>query len=296
MRFLKVVVVGISSWLFLMSGAAGQIPANVIDFDRSVGFSTPRSITVYPTAQGTDQVYLIPNGLQVADFSKSFSAIGITHSGFTKKGNLILRLVPTINGIPIPEIVSDLRARYPTLNFAYPTLKSSRFEVAGPGFDPVSVVSASADPIASDFVRSIVLPPIALRAMLTPRSYQLSILAVSTEYEVRGMSRDPNGKPMMEDRVFRVSTTVEGFCALVPGAALDASIGKSGCISPRYNAKTVRRMQVLLKSKKFLRGTVDGIYGESTENAIRAFQRANKLTVDGIPTLELLEFMEPQTP
>ncbi|MBR4360471.1 MAG: peptidoglycan-binding protein [Clostridia bacterium] len=47
------------------------------------------------------------------------------------------------------------------------------------------------------------------------------------------------------------------------------------------NAQAVRLLQQRLKSLGFYTGSVDGDFGAGTTDAVRAFQRANKLTVDG---------------
>lgn len=44
----------------------------------------------------------------------------------------------------------------------------------------------------------------------------------------------------------------------------------------------VRQIQTKLKSWGYYTGSVDGIYGKLTEDAVRKFQRYNNLTVDGI--------------
>ena len=43
----------------------------------------------------------------------------------------------------------------------------------------------------------------------------------------------------------------------------------------------VRQIQTKLKSWGYYSGSVDGIYGSATEQAVRAFQKKNGLTVDG---------------
>ena len=48
------------------------------------------------------------------------------------------------------------------------------------------------------------------------------------------------------------------------------------------NGEEVRILQQALIKLGFLKGTADGIFGNQTENAVRAFQRKNKLTVDGL--------------
>ncbi len=44
----------------------------------------------------------------------------------------------------------------------------------------------------------------------------------------------------------------------------------------------VRQIQTKLKNWGYYTGNIDGIYGKQTEDAVRRFQRYNKLTVDGI--------------
>lgn len=44
----------------------------------------------------------------------------------------------------------------------------------------------------------------------------------------------------------------------------------------------VRQIQTKLKNWGYYTGTVDGVYGKLTEDAVRKFQRYNNLTVDGV--------------
>ena len=46
--------------------------------------------------------------------------------------------------------------------------------------------------------------------------------------------------------------------------------------------ETVKKMQQKLKNWGYYTGSVDGIYGKKTLEAVKYFQRKNKLTVDGI--------------
>lgn len=52
----------------------------------------------------------------------------------------------------------------------------------------------------------------------------------------------------------------------------------------RYGSsgEEVRQIQTRLKEWGYYKGNVDGIYGSRTQQAVRDFQRANGLTVDGI--------------
>ena len=44
----------------------------------------------------------------------------------------------------------------------------------------------------------------------------------------------------------------------------------------------VRELQQALIDLGFLKGTADGVFGNNTENAVRAFQKKFKLDVDGL--------------
>ena len=48
------------------------------------------------------------------------------------------------------------------------------------------------------------------------------------------------------------------------------------------HGEEVRELQQALIDLGFLKGTADGKFGTNTENAVRAFQKKNKLTVDGL--------------
>lgn len=58
----------------------------------------------------------------------------------------------------------------------------------------------------------------------------------------------------------------------------------AGCPTVRQGAKggITKLLQERLNSKGFSCGTIDGIFGSNTANAVKAFQRANGLSVDGI--------------
>ena len=59
--------------------------------------------------------------------------------------------------------------------------------------------------------------------------------------------------------------------------ALDSSTLFNGC-----RGEEVRELQQALIDLGYLKGTADGIFGNKTENAVRQFQKKNKLTVDGL--------------
>ncbi|PSP15663.1 MAG: hypothetical protein BRC58_11520 [Cyanobacteria bacterium QS_8_64_29] len=48
------------------------------------------------------------------------------------------------------------------------------------------------------------------------------------------------------------------------------------------NGEAVKNVQAFLKSNGYLDGSVDGQYGDQTASAVREFQKARDLQVDGI--------------
>ena len=65
--------------------------------------------------------------------------------------------------------------------------------------------------------------------------------------------------------------------AAVPAVAWDASTLYNGT-----RGESVRKLQQKLIDLGFLSGTADGIFGNRTEQAVRDFQKANRLTSDGL--------------
>jgi N-acetylmuramoyl-L-alanine amidase len=65
--------------------------------------------------------------------------------------------------------------------------------------------------------------------------------------------------------------------ASTPNYQASAAVYKQGS-----TGTTVRTIQKKLKSWGYYNGSVDGIYGSKTKEAVKYFQRKNKLTVDGI--------------
>lgn len=52
-------------------------------------------------------------------------------------------------------------------------------------------------------------------------------------------------------------------------------------LRPNNRGDAVADLQQKLKDQGFYKGTVDGVYGKGTEDAVRAFQKASKIKVDG---------------
>ncbi len=80
-----------------------------------------------------------------------------------------------------------------------------------------------------------------------------------------------------------VNTQVSLFSssAISNGSSSGSSVGY---VYLHYGSRgtAVTRLQQALKDKGYLKGKVDGIYGDQTYDAVKAFQRAKGLSVDGI--------------
>jgi uncharacterized Ntn-hydrolase superfamily protein/RimJ/RimL family protein N-acetyltransferase len=57
----------------------------------------------------------------------------------------------------------------------------------------------------------------------------------------------------------------------------------------RSTGRDVADMQVMLRGLGFYRGPVDGVFGKAMDRSVKAFQTANRIRVDGIIGLEVLE-------
>ncbi len=65
----------------------------------------------------------------------------------------------------------------------------------------------------------------------------------------------------------------------------------SAALKPGSKGEDVRKVQTKLKNWGYYQGSVDGVYGWQTENAVRSFQKKNGLTVDGIAGTKTLNAM-----
>ena len=74
-----------------------------------------------------------------------------------------------------------------------------------------------------------------------------------------------------------LTVLVMAVCCWSSAAALQASTLHNGS-----RGESVRSLQQALITLGYLKGTADGVFGNKTEQAVRAFQSARKLTVDGL--------------
>ena len=73
------------------------------------------------------------------------------------------------------------------------------------------------------------------------------------------------------------------FAIITVLAVIFVAVGANAAVLKRgSNGASVERLQQRLKNWGYYKGNVDGIYGSGTESAVKAFQRKNGLTPDGI--------------
>jgi len=87
-------------------------------------------------------------------------------------------------------------------------------------------------------------------------------------------------------RIKRVCIAVV-VAALLAFVCVDATaVSKNGS-----RGEEVRKIQTKLKNWGYYNGSVDGVYGWQTENAVRSFQKKNGLTADGVAGVKTLNAM-----
>ena len=79
---------------------------------------------------------------------------------------------------------------------------------------------------------------------------------------------------------------------LVCLAPLASSLAyESTTLSHGMEGEEVRQLQEALITLGYLKGSADGVYGNKTENAVRKFQKKNKLSVDGLAGVKTKELI-----
>ena len=87
-------------------------------------------------------------------------------------------------------------------------------------------------------------------------------------------------------RIKRVCIAVI-VAAVLAFVCVDATaVSKNGS-----KGEEVRKIQTKLKNWGYYNGSVDGVYGWQTENAVRSFQKKNGLTADGVAGVKTLNAM-----
>ncbi|MBR0088715.1 MAG: peptidoglycan-binding protein, partial [Clostridia bacterium] len=87
---------------------------------------------------------------------------------------------------------------------------------------------------------------------------------------------------MLMKRIFNIIIAALLCTAVIGSTAYAVSrIGSSG--------QEVTNIQTRLKQWGYYTGSVDGVYGQKTADAVKSFQRSNGLTADGIAGAATLE-------
>ena len=79
---------------------------------------------------------------------------------------------------------------------------------------------------------------------------------------------------------------------IIAFSILLCSISASALSKIGSRGTEVRNIQTRLKNWGYYTGSVDGIYGTATRNAVINFQKANGLAADGITRVENIHYVE----
>ena len=77
-----------------------------------------------------------------------------------------------------------------------------------------------------------------------------------------------------------------GLVILSVSVITASAVSKSGS-----RGEEVKKIQTKLKNWGYYSGSVDGVFGWQTENAVKSFQRKNGLTADGVAGKQTLNAM-----
>ena len=80
----------------------------------------------------------------------------------------------------------------------------------------------------------------------------------------------------------RIRRTALLLALVFTAAALVFSFARAETLRRGSRGELVKQVQTRLKNWGYYSGAIDGIFGSGTENAVKAFQRKNGLTADGI--------------
>lgn len=112
---------------------------------------------------------------------------------------------------------------------------------------------------------------------LEQRVQQLENELDSKEQEINNLKFDLTAAPASDDDEIIFDETI-----LSELKAKESKKTYKAPAKPKYIKKTNRNIQRALKSAGYYKGRIDGKIGKYTKRAIRSFQRAKKLRVDGI--------------
>jgi hypothetical protein len=292
-RILLVALVSVTTapaWAIELGGADG-----LVDFDAAIGFPTPRTISVFRSADPGDNLYhLIPNSVQLAVSAEARPQFGLFHTtdkNKKKTGYVTFVISPILQTDELQAIVNEIKANDPQARFGIPSPTQSTFYLVGPEFGRKELTShtPASNPLRTPSGFSADISSIAVRASLTAGSYKQPLFTIGHDFAIRGVARDDKGERQVVTRTFATSFVMNGVCALYPELVVDLMNGRHGCTSQTYHHSLIRSLQKRLKARGYDSGPLDGVFGARTEAAIRAYQKDAALVVDGIPDEDLLK-------
>jgi peptidoglycan hydrolase-like protein with peptidoglycan-binding domain len=109
--------------------------------------------------------------------------------------------------------------------------------------------------------------------------------AESTSPHLHFELRDPSGVIVNPYRALRAAEGIEitpPVCSGGSGAPLDGLLGGTRLLRRGMSGNDVSELQGFLNLQNHEAGPVDGVFGRLTDQAVRAFQRAQDLNADGV--------------
>lgn len=267
----------------------------LVDFDAAIGFPTPRTISVFRSADPGDNLYhLIPNSVQLAQSADARPQFGLFHTTDKNRkmtGHVTFVVSPVLQTDELQAIINEIKASDPQARFGIPGPTQSTFYLVGPEFGRKELTSktSASNPLRTPSGFSVDISSIAVRASLTAGSYKQPLFTIGHDFTIRGVARDDKGERQVTTRTFATSFVINGICALYPELVLDLTSGRHGCSSQKYHHSLILSLQKRLKARGYDAGPTDGVFGTRTEAAIRAYQKDAALIVDGIPDEDLLK-------
>jgi len=236
---------------------------------------------------------ILPNAADFIFAPDQGSQIGMQvtsrHPSKGSTSSLTFTVAPRLANAETAKAVGEIAKRAPGALFSYPvplrtdlsitTIQTSERELL-----PLDQATLLTGP--SSF--TISLTPIQARQLLLPQAMFSPSASFRYTYTIKGITREHAGTPVVDERTFTISGVLNGFCAPRPESTVDLNGGVIGCARVNFAPTLVRSIQEGLRTTGDYDGSVDDIFGDRTDYAIRSFQKRNGEYVTGYPTRELL--------
>lgn len=263
--------------------------AELVDFDVAIGFSSPLQVTILRSYDRTKNLfYVLPETVELVLPVSGNGSIGLQVAQRTG-GSLTFSVVPRASQIDFQKAIVELKKRFPTAVFAYPLPSKASVQLITMTSGTALTKDGESSTLTSQHTFTVKLSPVEARMLLLPDATTSPSATFRVSYTLKGVSRNSEGKPLVEERVLGFAGVLNGFCAPYPTSTISVATGNTGCAKVRFDKTLVLEVQRLLKLTKDYVGKVDGVFGTLTDEGIRSFQRRQGLYVTGYPTRELLE-------